>query len=165
MENYLVVRREYDDNDNVVDTHPEMRITSIPKGRTIKQIKDILTQAGHNFQCGFYTVLAEENWYPIKDMVEEREYGERSTRLLFYEPGMDVISYDELLDKLNDEKRITLRLPNALHYALSQAARKITLNSYCIKILSDAVGYGERLEEFEAQRRKPGRPKKVQDSE
>jgi hypothetical protein len=39
------------------------------------------------------------------------------------------------------------------------------LNAFCIKVLADKVDYGEKLGEFEAQRRKPGRPKKVQESE
>ena len=164
MKDYLVVRREYDDNDDIVDTHPEMRIASVPTNTSAKQIKEILIQSGHNFQWGLYTVLAEEDWYPKKEMIDFEEVGERAKRLTFYEIGMDVISYDDLLDKLNDEKRVTLRLPVGLHFALSRAAGDMTLNAYCIKTLADAVGYTD-LSEFEAQRRKPGRPKKVQVSE
>ncbi len=141
-----------------------MRVTDVPVGTTLKQIKEVLTQSGHTYQWGLYTVLPEEEWYPLKDMIDPREYGERAERLLFYEIGMDVISYEELLDKLNDEKRVTLRLPVGLHFALSRASGDMTLNAYCTKTLADAVGYGD-LPEFEAQRRKPGRPKKVQDGE
>ena len=164
MGNYLVVRREYDDNDDVIDTHPEMRITSVPPDTPIKQMKEILTQSGHSYQWGLYTVLLEEDWYPRKEMMDFAEVEERAKRLTFYEIGMEIISYDDLLDRLNEEKRVTLRLPVGLHFALSRAAEDVTLNAFCIKTLANAVGYTD-LHEFELQRRKPGRPKKVQDSE
>ena len=80
-----------------------------------------------------------------------------------------LIPYSDLLDDLQGEKRITLRLPMELHSLLARAAYEgvsSSLNSFCIKTLAEAVEYDDsKLEEFEAQRRKPGRPKKVQDSE
>ncbi len=78
------------------------------------------------------------------------------------------VTYASLLDGSTGEKRITLRMPLGLHSALSREAYSrgyATLNSFCINFLANAVEYGELVEEFEAQRRKPGRPKKVQDSE
>ena len=80
-----------------------------------------------------------------------------------------LIPYSDLLDDLKGEKRVTLRLPLELHSLLASAAYSevsSSLNSFCIKKLAEAVDYDEsKLEEFEAQRRKPGRPKKVQDAE
>ncbi len=80
-----------------------------------------------------------------------------------------LVPYSDLLDDLQGEKRITLRLPLELHSLLVSAAYNnvsSSLNSFCIEKLAEAVEFDEgKLEEFEAQRRKPGRPKKVQDSE
>ena len=80
-----------------------------------------------------------------------------------------LIPYSDLLDDLQGEKRITLRLPLELHSLLSRAAYRdasSSLNSFCIHTLAEAVGYdASKMEEFEALKRKPGRPKKVQDSE
>lgn len=80
-----------------------------------------------------------------------------------------LVSYGALADSLKGEKRVTLRLPLGLHSCLVREAYlgvHSSLNSFCIQALANAVNYdaGE-LKEFEAQRRKPGRPKKVQDSE
>ena len=161
MKDYLVVRREYDDNDEVINTMPEMRITDIPEGTTLKLLKDVLIQAGYSYQWGIHTMLPEEEWHPIKNSMDPEEVGDRQILLDWCRED---ISYDDLLDKLNDEKRVTLRLPVGLHFALSRAAGDMTLNAYCTKTLADAVGYSD-LPEFEAQRRKPGRPKKVQDGE
>lgn len=80
-----------------------------------------------------------------------------------------LVSYSDLMDELKGEKRVTLRLPLELHSLLASAAYAVvssSLNSFCIKKLAEAVEYDEaKLEEFEGQRRKPGRPKKVQDGE
>ena len=80
-----------------------------------------------------------------------------------------LIPYSDLLDDLQGEKRITLRLPLELHSLLSSAAYRdasSSLNSFCINTLAEAVGYeASKMEEFEASKRKPGRPKKVQDKE
>ena len=80
-----------------------------------------------------------------------------------------LIPYSDLLDDLQGEKRITLRLPLELHSLLSGAAysnASASLNSFCINTLAEAVGYeASKMEEFEASKRKPGRPKKVHDSE
>lgn len=79
-----------------------------------------------------------------------------------------LIPYNDLLDDLQGEKRITLRLPLELHSLLARAAYRdvsSSLNSFCIHMLAEAVGYdASKMEEFEAAKRKPGRPKKVQDS-
>ena len=80
-----------------------------------------------------------------------------------------LVSYGELIDSLRGEKRVTLRLPLGLHTSLVREANAgfyRSLNSFCIQKLAEAVNYdaGE-LEEFETSRRKPGRPKKVQDGE
>lgn len=80
-----------------------------------------------------------------------------------------IVSYADLVDHLAGEKRITLRLPRALHSRLVQRAFDSVappgqLNTYCLRTLAEAVGY-EDLVDFEAQKRKPGRPKKVQDAE
>lgn len=86
-----------------------------------------------------------------------------------YDSGCRLVSYAALIDNLRGEKRVTLRLPLGLHTSLireANAGSYRSLNSFCIQMLAKAVDYdaGE-LEEFEALRRKPGRPKKVQDSE
>lgn len=76
------------------------------------------------------------------------------------------VTYSGLLDELKGEKRITLRLPMGLHSALGREAYSRgygSLNSFCINVLAGAVEYSELVEDFETQRRKPGRPKKVQD--
>lgn len=78
------------------------------------------------------------------------------------------VTYASLQDESTGEKRITLRMPLGLHSALSREAYSrdySSLNSFCINFLANAVEYGELVEEFEAAKRKPGRPKKVQDSE
>ena len=78
------------------------------------------------------------------------------------------VTFSGLLDQLTGEKRITLRLPLGLHSALGREAYSRgynSLNSFCINLLANAVNYEELVEDFEAMRRKPGRPKKVQDAE
>jgi len=78
-----------------------------------------------------------------------------------------IVTYADLWDHLTGEKRITLRLPRGLHSLLARNAYQSassSLNSFCTRTLADAVGY-EDLEEFEAQQRKPGRPRKTQDAE
>lgn len=73
-----------------------------------------------------------------------------------------IVTYSGLLDSLKGEKRITLRLPMGLHSALARASQSYgSLNSYCIKTLAASVNYSDIVDEFEAQRRKPGRPKKA----
>ena len=172
-ENWLVVERIYDDEDAIIKTEPRQRIKNVPDGVTIKALKDLLDETGHSqYRWGLHTVEPETEWNS-EAIGDYEHYGQEIRdadlqQMSFLAADLD---YEELVDKRNDEKRITLRLPNSLHYALSQAAVavKVTLNSYCIKVLADEVGYGDKLEDFEAHReanrRKPGRPKKVQDSE
>lgn len=75
------------------------------------------------------------------------------------------VTYASLRDSLKGEKRITLRLPIGLHSALARASYGYeSLNSFCIRTLASAVDYSEIVDEFEAQRRKPGRPKKIEAS-
>jgi hypothetical protein len=162
MSEFLVVQRMFNDADEVEDTFPWLWIKDVPHGIGIKQIKEVLEQAGFSYQWGLYTIVPEEEWMPIDSPFDQSdELALRTDRLNLTRE----VNYEELLDMLNDEKRVTLRLPVGLHVALAKEAKDMTLNSFCLKVLADAVGYGERLEEFEAQRRKPGRPKKDQDSE
>ena len=96
---------------------------------------------------------------------------EKMGMFVYMEDGefLILIPYNDFLDNLKGEKRITLRLPLELHALLAnEAYRSVysSLNSFCINTLAKAVNYDEEnLERFESERRKPGRPKKVQDSE
>jgi len=165
-ENLLIVERIYDDCDEEVDTKPVRRIANAPVGLPIKDLKSLLDQTGYsNYRWGLNTIEREEDWHceALSGYPEDR--GLRNDDLNDMSAEAYDLEYEELVDRLNGEKRITLRLPNALHYALAQAAGKETLNSYCIKLFADAVDYGDKLDDFEKKRNKPGRPKKVQDAE
>lgn len=165
-ENMLIVERIYNDCDEEIDTKPIRRITNAPVGLPIKDLKSVLDQTGcSSYRWGLNTIEREEDWH--SEAIDF--YADGAEMRLQQLEDMSVyaldLDYEELLDGLNNEKRITLRLPNALHYALSQEAGEATLNSYCIKLFAEAVGYGNKLDDFEKKRNKPGRPKKVQNSE
>jgi hypothetical protein len=161
MPDFLIAEYEFYDDETVKREIPELLVKDVPEGTTVKEIKETLKQIGHIYKWGLYTLIQAQTWIEEGDSAALGSTLERSFEI----EEIDYISYEDLLDKVNDEKRITLRLPVGLHVALSQAAGEMTLNAYCIKVLADKVDYGNKLEDFEAQRRKPGRPRKVQGSE
>lgn len=107
------------------------------------------------------------NNFPIATVMGENDFSVLLNE--DYDSMCRLVSYGALIDSLRGEKRVTLRLPLGLHTSLireANAGAYRSLNSFCIQALAESANYdaGE-LEEFESLRRKPGRPKKVQDSE
>lgn len=162
MKDFLVVRRIFNEADEVEEVEPELTIKNVPQGISSRQLKLLLEQTGQEYQWGLYTIVDKDDWVKLGDLSEAPDHIE--TRLIILQ-RIEELDYEELLDRVNNEKRITLRLPVGLHVALSRSTGGMTLNSYCIRVLADAVGYSRKLEEFEKKRNKPGRPKKVQDGE
>ena len=173
---FIIARRELDEEDDRVTLIPVYLIVGAPEDTEVSEMKEILERAGEYAPAmwrEFRVVPNDEwgrkdNWTAQIDDVQDWAISLRDEEHLLehvHEPAPHGTTYDELVGRLNLEKRITLRLPWTLHVALSRAAGNMTLNSFCIKTLADAVGYKEEVKEFEAQRRKPGRPKKVQDGE
>ena len=177
---FIIARRQLDEDYDRVTLLPVYLIVGAPEDTEVSEMKEILEKAGEYEPTMWreFRVLSndqweeQENWtydaHHILDWAITLRHEERLLECV-HEPALHGTTYDELVGRLNLEKRITLRLPWTLHVALSRASGDRTLNSFCIKTLADAVGYKEEVEQFEAlreaQRRKPGRPKKVQDSE
>ncbi len=173
---FIIAQRELDDEDDRVTLLPVYLILGAPEDTDVSEMKEILEKTGEydsTMWRGFRVVPSDhwsdhDDWTFHIDHIEDWAVGLRDEEHLLecvHEPAPHGTTYDEIVGRFNLEKRITLRLPWSLHVALSRAAGDMTLNSFCIKTLADTVGYKEEVEEFEAQRRKPGRPKKVQDSE
>ena len=173
---FIIARRELDEEDDKVTLVPVYLIVGAPEDTEVSEMKGILEKAGEYEPAmwrEFRVVPNDEwehkdNWSIQIDDVQDWAVNLRDEEHLLervHEPAPHGTTYDELVGRFYSEKRITLRLPWALHVALSRASGNMTLNSFCIKTLADAVGYKEEVEQFEAQRRKPGRPKKVQDAE
>lgn len=141
MENYLVVERLYDDDDNVTETEPKLRIKGATGVVRAKELKDVLDRLGYSFQWGLHTVVAEDAWPAGDDILTTFDDEVRQALLT----SADEVHYDDLLDQLNDEKRVTLRLPKGLHTLTAKEAAKkgVSVNQFCIGILSEAVNYAE----------------------
>ncbi len=173
---FIIARRELDEEDDRVTLIPVYLIVGAPEDTEVSEMKEILEKAGEYEPAMWreFRVVPNDQWEDrdnwtiqidhIQDWAVNLRNAERLLECV-HEPAPHGTTYDELVGRLNLEKRITLRLPWTLHVALSRAAGNMTLNSFCIKTLADSVGYKDEVEEFEALRRKPGRPKKVQDSE
>lgn len=177
---FIIAKRELDEEEDCVTLIPVYLVISAPEETGMSEMKEILEKAGEYDPSMWreHRVIPssqwenQKNWTPHLDHIHNWAVDLIEEEQLFYcthAPAAHGTTYDELVSRFYDEKRITLRLPWSLHIALNRAAGDMTLNSYCIKTLANAVGYGDLVEEFEAQReaqrRKPGRPKKVQDSE
>jgi len=139
MENFLVVERLYDDDENVTGTEPVLRIKDASDVVKVKELKDILNRLGYGFRWGLHTVVAEDTW-PSADWALIAYNYELRQSMFELTPE---ISYEDLLDKLNDEKRVTLRLPKGLHTITAKEAAKkgVSVNQFCIGVLSEAVNY------------------------
>jgi hypothetical protein len=168
-QDFIVALRLLDEDEDVVILQPEFLITGAPEDLDAKEMRDVLEKTGEYEASSWreYRVVPQKEWNDVEKWINhETPYAWASE--LFgpgYNPPFEQwTTYSELVQRISDEKRVTLRLPIGLHVSLSRAAKDMTLNAFCIKTLADAVGYTD-LPEFEAQRRKPGRPKKVQDSE
>lgn len=140
LTNYAVARRTIDEDDTIW-AEAEMVIKNVPSEENVETLKDILERTG---QLRLLSLDGEESWNYLKvvpeDMWPKTNWTYHPTNLA--EDVTDsVISYEELLDKIHDEKRFTLRLPTGLHVKLIRAAGKASLNQFCVDSLSKAVGY------------------------
>jgi len=177
---FIIARRQLDADHDIVTLIPIYLIVAAPEDTDVNEMKSILEKAGEYESSMWreHRVIpsdqwdAQENWNHNIDHIEDWAITLRDEEDLYncvHEPAPHGTTFDELVGRFYDEKRITLRLPWSLHVALNRAKGEFTLNTFCIKVLGEAVGFGELVEEFEAQReaqrRKPGRPKKVQESE
>ena len=172
---FIIARRELDEEDDRVTLFPVYLIVGVPEDTEDSEMKEILEKTGEYDPAmwrEFRVVRSDQwesrgNWTIQIDDIQDWAINLRDEEHLLecvHQPALHGTTYDELVGRFSSEKRITLRLPWTMHVALNRAAKHQTLNSFCIEKLADAIGYQE-LNEFEAQRRKPGRPKKVQDSE
>lgn len=180
---FLIAHRILDEEDDVVLLEPVFLLADAPEDMEVSEVKDLFEKTGstNEFTDDYSTPAPDKVWREYKVVPEEEWASSRwnpdaEDGLTFAMGNYDISAltsgrgssrvalYDYLARRVSDEKRITLRLPFGLHVALARVAKDMTLNSFCVKTLADAVGYSD-LPEFEAQRRKPGRPKKVQDSE
>lgn len=180
---FIIAQRRLHAEVDFVQLIPHFLIVAAPEDTSVSEMKDILEKTGEYDASKWheYKVVPSDqwddidNWYIPNQSSDKVDYwaikirDEEDILNCLHEPASHGTTYDELIGRFNDEKRITLRLPWSLHVALSRASTGTTLNSFCIQTLADAVGSTELVKEFEvqreAQRRKPGRPKKVQDSE
>ena len=172
---FIIARRELDEEDDFVRLTPIFLIVGVPEDTDTNEMKSILEKTGQYDSAEWrnYRVLPhatwedQENWNiknASRDDIMDWAITVRDDEDLLncvHEPAVHGTTFDELVGRFTDEKRITLRLPWTMHVALSRAAQHQTLNSFCIEKLAEAIGYKE-LNEFEASRRKPGRPKKVE---
>lgn len=174
---FIIARRLLDEDEDIVTLKPVYIIAGAPEDTEVAEIKEILEKSGDYNANSWreYRVIPDNQWEAETKWAYEVDgdirawaielCNEEGVASCVHEPGRHGTTYDELTGRFYDEKRITLRLPWGLHVALSRAANGTSLNSFCIGTLAASVGYSDMVDEFEAQRRKPGRPKKVQDSE
>lgn len=166
---FIVASRSIAEDDDIVILQPEFLITDAPEDIDAKEMRRILEKTGQYeaSQWREFRVVPQSEWGDAQKWVNgetpEQWVSDHNNAGMTPPYGLWT-TYSELVQRISDEKRVTLRLPLGLHSSLSYAAGDMTLNAFCINTLADAVGY-TGLSDFEAQRRKPGRPKKVQDSE
>jgi hypothetical protein len=168
---FVVAKRILDEEDDVVTLDPVFFIIDVPSDTDAKELKDVLEKSGealyHCWNWREFRVISEEDWKAGKWSIDPEKWieiqhdGDDNDP-----PWASGTTFDQMADSILDEHRISLRLPMGLYITLLDAAshKGVTLNSFCIGALASRVDYGE-IEEFEKLRRKPGRPKKVQDSE
>jgi len=171
---FIIARREMEEDVDTITLMPLFLVVGAPDNTDVNEMKNILERSGEYDSTMWreYRVIpdgeweTQETWNHSIDHITDWAVTLRDKEDLLgcvHQSSAHGTTYDELVSRFHDEKRITLRLPWAMHVALNRAAKDQTLNSFCVEKLAEAIGYQE-LEEFESLRRKPGRPKKMQDS-
>jgi hypothetical protein len=106
-------------------------IIGVPKPAGREEIKEALEKAGRTYGegpylWGNYRLLPRDHWPPDLGSGPEAEAAESLT-------------FSDLLDEANGEKRVTLRLPVGLHAALVKAAEGRSFNQFCVNTLYAAI--------------------------
>ena len=121
-------------DDDVEHALLRLHIMDVPIEVDKPQIKKALERAGRTYGEGRYlwgnhSVLPHDRW-PLMYMGQSDEPAEE-------------ITYADLLDEGNGERRVTLRLPVGLHAALVKSASgaSASLNQFCLQALAAAVTY------------------------
>ncbi len=173
MQNVIVAQRELDKDEDVVTLTPVYLVADAPDDVTAQEVKDVLQKCGeaeyHGWNWRDFTVVLEEktkgrNWTvsPIEEWVGDNYKDIHEDIGMGSDGNVGAAApYDYLVDLSYDEVRVSLRLPKGLHSALKRAAGEMPLNSYCLAVLAKEVGETELVAKFEADRPKPGRPKKA----
>jgi len=107
-----------------------LRIRDVPPGVTNGDLRVALERAGRVFAEGSF--LWGNHYITSQAECPDMAHAAGET-----------ISYADLLDEAQGEKRITLRVPIGLHAAIVRAARGGSVNQFCIDILAATVGYQE----------------------
>lgn len=131
MTDYAVVENVYDEEGEVKFTMTRLLLTNAPEQLAKSELKQMLSKVGEDFEWGTCRVLPDYDWNDHHEFLGDA-----------YQNGCLSLSYDDVLDQIGEEKRLTLRLPSGLHTLVAKAAatRKVSINQFCIKTLAEAVG-------------------------
>ena len=106
-------------------------ITGVPEHAGREEIREALEKAGRTYGegpylWGNYRLLPRSQW--PRDLGSEPENEQ-----------VESLTFGDLLDEANGEKRVTLRLPIGLHAALVKAAEGRSFNQFCVNTLYAAM--------------------------
>jgi Rho termination factor, RNA-binding domain len=106
-------------------------IIGIPEQVGREELKEALEKAGRSYgegpyRWGNYRLLPRSQWPPELAGGPEGE-------------PLESLTYSDLLDEANGEKRVTLRLPIGLHAALVKASEGRSFNQFCVNTLYAAI--------------------------
>src|SRR3954454_23900521 len=106
-------------------------IADVPDAVEKEALKEALEKAGRTYGEGPYL------WGNYR-LLPRAEWSEEAAPDPAGEP-METVTYADLLDEANGEKRVTLRLPIGLHAALVKAADGRAFNQFCVNTLYAAL--------------------------
>ena len=143
MTDYAVVENVYDEEGEVKFTMTRLLLTNAPEQLAKSELKKMLSKVGEDFEWGICRVLPDYDWNDHHEFLGDA-----------YQNGCLSLNYDDVLDQIGEERRLTLRLPSGLHTLVAKAAstRKVSINQFCINTLAETVGT-----EIEKERAQPSK--------
>ena len=108
----------------------KLRLRDVPETKGRQEIKTALERAGRVFgdgavPWGNHAILPRDQW-----LAQDSDPAE-------------TLTFADLLDEAQGEKRVTLRLPIGLHSQLVKAASGKSFNQFVTETLAGAIGYAE----------------------
>jgi len=172
MSKFIMAQRILDEDADVVTLKPVYLVTDVPDDVTLQEVKEVLEKSDTSDkpECNWreYSVVEESAWGNRKWTVDDvNAFAEAARKGVYAElaegnSSKDGATYQWLEEGIYGEVRVSLRLPKGLPKKLKYGADKMSLNSHCLMVLAKELGETKLLTKFEADRPKPGCPKKIE---
>lgn len=113
--------------------HVKLFVSDVPEDVHVKDIRAALTRSGYSFgEFGVpwanHSIMPESEW-------PGEMFGAWQRR------EAPIVAWDDIAPRAEDVKRVTIRIPAALHEQVAQAAAEqgVSINTFCINALIAAV--------------------------